>query len=278
MLDPEDQRPAEHTPEQEPDAAKGPAAPLPEGRPPENPPWSGWDVLLIAVAELFCILVFSFGTFAIAIHLPAFRHVPAQDLARDPRVILPVQVAAYAVVVLFMYALVRHSYGRPFWPSVKWNWRRARPALAYVGGGVLLATAVQAASSVLPIPKSLPIEKMFNTQSGAYLMAAFGISIAPLMEELFFRGFLYPVLARRMGMWAGVLLTGAAFAALHESQLGHAWAPVMLLFVVGVVLTLARARTGSVAAGFLIHVGYNLMLFASLWYMSDHFRHLERAM
>jgi hypothetical protein len=44
------------------------------------------------------------------------------------------------------------------------------------------------------------------------------------------------------------------------------------------VLTYTRARTGSVARGFLIHVGYNLTLFAALWHVSEHFRNFEKAM
>ena len=40
--------------------------------------------------------------------------------------------------------------------------------------------------------------------------------------------------------------------------------------------TITRARTGSVAASFLVHVGYNLMLFVLLFFTTDRFRHLER--
>jgi hypothetical protein len=107
-------------------------------------------------------------------------------------------------------------------------------------------------------------------------MAAFGTLIAPLVEELFFRGFLYPVLARRVGMVAGIVLTALPFALIHESQLARAWAPLLLLFFVGVILTTARARTGSVATSVLIHMGYNATLFIMLYLASDHFRHLER--
>ena len=71
-----------------------------------------------------------------------------------------------------------------------------------------------------------------------------------------------------------VLLAG--FAMVHGEQLGQAWGPLLVLFVVGLVLTLARVLTRSVAPGFLIHVGYNLTLFTLLYLGTDHFRHLER--
>jgi membrane protease YdiL (CAAX protease family) len=128
----------------------------------------------------------------------------------------------------------------------------------------------------LPIPKSLPIDAYFHDATSAYMMAAFGITLAPLLEELFFRGLLYPLLRRAVGLIAAVLLTAAAFAAIHGAQLGLAWAPVLSIFVVGVVFTMVRVRTNSVAASFLMHCGYNFALFAALWLASDHYRHLER--
>lgn len=235
-------------------------------------------MLLIAFVALFSILLFSLGAFGIATHLPAFRGIPMQELAHDPRLLLPVQMAAYAVVIAFMVLLVRVMYKQKFWPSVKWNWPQFNQGCSYLLGGMGLALLVQVSSAFLPIPKSMPIENMFKTPIGAYLMGVFGISVAPLMEELFFRGFLYPALARRLRIWPGIVVTAIAFAALHASQLGHAWAPVLLLFVVGMVLTVTRARTGSVANGFLMHVGYNLTLFVLLWQFSDHFRHMDKGM
>ncbi len=73
-----------------------------------------------------------------------------------------------------------------------------------------------------------------------------------------------------------VLITSAGFAMVHSEQLGQAWGPLLVLFVVGLVLTLARVVTRSVTPGFLIHVGYNLTLFTLLYLGTDHFRHLER--
>src|SRR5437879_9704329 len=85
-------------------------------------------------------------------------------------------------------------------------------------------------------------------------MSIFAVTLAPLMEELFFRGFLYPVLARRLGVGSGIFLTSAAFAVLHGAQLKYSWA-VLIIFLVGLALTIVRAVTKSVAACFLLHVG-----------------------
>ena len=126
------------------------------------------------------------------------------------------------------------------------------------------------------MPKSLPMEDLFTDRTNAYLLAAFGLTLAPLLEELFFRGLLYPVLRRATGLVSSVLLTGIAFAAIHSTQLGYAWAPLLSILVVGIVFTVVRERRGSVAASFLMHCGYNFTLFAMLWFATDHFRHLEK--
>ena len=52
---------------------------------------------------------------------------------------------------------------------------------------------------------------------------------------------LYPLLRRTVGVVAAVLFTATAFASIHGAQLGYAWAPILSIFVVGVVFT-AGAR------------------------------------
>ena len=96
------------------------------------------------------------------------------------------------------------------------------------------------------------------------------------MEELFFRGFLYPVLARRLGLPVAVFLTAFAFALLHGAQLMFAWGPVLVIFLVGMVLTMVRARTNSVAASVLIHTAYNGTIAVAMFLATNGFRHLEK--
>ena len=213
------------------------------------------------------------------------------------------------------------------------------------------------------------MDKFFQNRQGAYLMMIFGVAIAPLAEEMLFRGFLYPVLDRwlqtlfmtprqlrrgciwvlimaawgylehrlplawsvvlaavaflaaggsvggakfearesgrrvcgccrppplvawglaarsvwqsclrnrddsacwswpfcwegsawrrvpdtsvagRWGRFLAVLVTSVAFAMVHSEQLGQAWGPLLVLFVVGLVLTITRVITRSVTPG-----------------------------
>jgi membrane protease YdiL (CAAX protease family) len=176
-----------------------------------------------------------------------------------------------------MMTLLRNKAHERFWVAIRWNWPGAA-MLRFLLAGAAFALAVEFASRWLPIPKSLPVDRFFTDTNGAYMMAAFGITLAPLLEELFFRGMLYPVLRRSVGVGLAILLTAIAFAFIHGAQLGYAWAPLLSIFVVGIVFTVVREKANSVAASFLMHCGYNLALFATLWVGSDHFRHLELAL
>jgi len=259
-------------PASEPDSLSPVAVPPPSPAA-ESLPWTFMDVVRMALLAIVAIFFFTSISFSIAAHRYA-KNMSTADAARNPKIILPGQAVAYLLTLSFMVVLL-HQRGRPFWRSVKWRWPSV--GLGYLLTGFALALAVQFSSAYLPIPKSLPIEQYFTDPSGVWLMAIFGVTLAPLMEELFFRGFLYPVLERHLPLWLAIGLTALGFALIHASQLAAAWAPLLLLFGVGLVLTITRARTGSVATSFLIHVGYNATLFTMLYLTTDHFRHLEKA-
>jgi membrane protease YdiL (CAAX protease family) len=126
-----------------------------------------------------------------------------------------------------------------------------------LGIGALMLFGLSMLESVLPMPKDTPFEKLFARPRDAYVLAIIAVTLGPLVEELFFRGFFYPVLARRWGTASGVVLTALPFALMHMPQYGYAWGALLVIFIVGLVCGIVRAATESVAASFLVHVGYN---------------------
>lgn len=240
----------------------------------QDPPWGILDVVLIAVFSLIATGLLTIVSFAVIHAVPRWKHYTFPQLAAEPLAVVLPQALGYVVTLFFMMLVVRRSTRAPFWQAVKWRW----PArmYVYVVAGIALSLGIQIGSSVLPIPKSLPIDEFFKTTHAAWVLAIFGVLIAPLFEELFFRGFLYPALYRRIGFIAALVLTSVLFAFTHEGQLAHAWAPLLVLFVVGMVLTYVRERTGSVAKSFLVHAGYNAFLFGMIFVATDGFRHMEK--
>ena len=240
--------------------------------PPEDPVWSGWDVVGVVALTVVSLMVIPLLV-VLPAHLFLYPKLSLMDIVKIPDVILLVQVLAYGAVFGFIYSLLKKR-GGAFWAPLRWNWP-TRTWGAYLMLGALLYLALMGFSALLPIPKHLPIDRFFQNARAAALMTSLSVTLAPFMEELFFRGLLYPVLARRMGVPLAIFLTGAAFGLLHGDQLNFSWA-VLIIFLVGVALTAVRAVTKSVAASFLVHVGYNGTLSTLLVVATDGFRHLEK--
>lgn len=231
---------------------------------PENPVWNLVDVSAIFAFAIFSLFLIGGLAIGLAHTLPYFRTAKLIDVAQNPLVAVPAQAVAYLLVLAFMTQIVRLRHGRGFLSSISWHFPGVEKVLIAAGGGAALALSsdIYFYFTSRWVPKSLPIERLFRDTASAYLLALFGITFAPLVEELFFRGFLYPALSRQIGVILSVVFTAASFAILHQGQLAHALIPLTWLFLVGIVLTLVRARSKSVALCVAMHVGYNMTLFS----------------
>ncbi len=242
--------------------------------PPPDPAWNGWDILRLIVLTIVALFVGAFAVLLIA-RAWLFPHSNLGDLAHIPLILVAGQSVAYLLILTYMYVLVTRERGRPdFLAAIHWNW--PSNVAVYVLAGFVLSVSLQVLAHFLPIPKELPIDTYFRTPAEAWALGILSVTLAPLMEELFFRGFLYPVLARRLGLPVAVFLTALGFALLHGAQLMFSWGPVLVIFLVGVVLTMVRAQKNSVAAGVIIHMAYNGTITIAMYAATDGFRHLER--
>jgi membrane protease YdiL (CAAX protease family) len=235
--------------------------------------WSGWDVLLIAALTLATIFLIQLILILVGLRF-VYRHENWVDVAQKPVLALLSELLAYGVVAVYMILLVEGKYHTRFWAAIRWNWP-GLAGLSLVGVGVLML-GLDFLGRFLPMPKTTPFDQFFDRPLDAYLTVAFAITLGPLMEELFFRGFLYPVVARRLGAFWGILLTALPFGLMHYLQY-RSWSAVLIIILVGVVLTTVRAVTKSVASSFLAHVGYNGTLMVLAAVATDGFRHMEKA-
>jgi len=240
----------------------------------------GWADLIylllfyIVAGELLGLVVATAATFVFHIPFSAL-----QDLAGPGASVAIVSQALLSFATLaFLYVLVRVRTGAPFWPAVGWRAlrgiaSRAATAMRYVFLGFGLAFLVSGASKYLDTDKTLPMEELFRNRQTVVMLMVLGILVAPFIEETLFRGCLYPVIARRFGVSAGVIVTGIVFGLAHAPQLWGGWGQIALLMGVGMVLTYIRARAGTVVASYLVHVSYNSILFAGLAFATGGLRH-----
>jgi membrane protease YdiL (CAAX protease family) len=216
------------------------------------------------------------------------RHpLPKEELERyllnKPQFIFGTNLLWYAAVFLFLYVTLSVLRDSPFWSSLGWRKLKSSPSRnwggpwSYFFGGCALAIFVGLASSKVHTNENMPIQELFKNRENAVLLMCMAVLVAPLVEETVFRGYLYPLLARftysatrnfgmdpshsvHIGIRISILLTGVLFGLMHGAQLGWSWEIVALLIVVGIVFTAVRARTGTVFASFLLHLGYNSMI------------------
>jgi membrane protease YdiL (CAAX protease family) len=81
--------------------------------------------------------------------------------------------------------------------------------------------------------------------------------MAPIREEILFRGFLQTALVRLLKRpWWSILLASATFAALHIGK-DVPWYSVAAVFVLGLAMGLAFEKTKSLGTSIAMHIGFN---------------------
>lgn len=222
--------------------------------------------VIVLIASIFSmLLVVSGGDF----------RERALRLSASPDLLILAQMLAYLLLLGYMVILVKKERRSPqFWKAIHWNWPKS--IWPYFIIGLFLQISLLGLERVLPLPKQTPFDVLLRRPSTVILIAIFAVTLGPLMEELFFRGFFYPVLARRFGIVTGVAVSALGFGLMHAAQYGYSWASVLLICLVGLVLGVVRVLKDSVGASFLVHAGYNGTIILMISAATDGFRHLEK--
>ena len=246
-------------------------APIPPGDPPATA--AGVADPAPAGAQPACSLLEALPVVLFLLFLAALGMLPAPE-EPAPRAnvlaVLLLQSFLYLLLMLYIYSVIRFKHRFPFWAGLRWPRAPGTGAANFVLAGAGLAVLVQILS--LPNETRLPIERLFHNQEAAYLLAAFGILVAPLVEEVIFRGFLFAAFERAGGLRVAIWSTSLLFAAIHVPQLRGGGLQVAAIFGIGLVLAWIRARTGSLAPPYFVHLAYNTTLFILLYFATQGFR------
>jgi uncharacterized protein len=91
----------------------------------------------------------------------------------------------------------------------------------------------------------------------ALLAVVLAVMIAPVLEELVFRGALHGALRDRVGVWPAALLSSAVFAIIHLEIVTSSPAFLVQLFLLGLVFVWLYERTGNLLAPVVAHLVFN---------------------
>jgi uncharacterized protein len=222
-------------------------------------------------------------------------------VVQHPLLQMASQAATYLLTLGIAALVFPALWHRPFLHGIRWSGYTARVhAGKLIGLGLLLGIMMQVVTYFTTPPKTLPIEEFFSTPLAAWGMTFFGIIIAPIFEEICFRGFLVPAVAiaydflalprtpeahqqwrtttilSPVSLMFSAIVTSLLFAGIHAQQIGHYVAALVGLFSVSLLLTLVRVRTQSVAASALVHAAYNSFIFIGVLIQTGGYRHLDR--
>jgi membrane protease YdiL (CAAX protease family) len=98
--------------------------------------------------------------------------------------------------------------------------------------------------------------------------ALIAIGIAPLGEELLFRGLLYKGFEASWGRTAASVLVTALFVSLHVAEVSHQWVALAPITLLALLALAARRKTGSLAPAMALHSAYNGSIVAFVYILS----------
>ncbi len=207
-------------------------------------PWGALDMLW---AVLFGVLI------ALPVFLVVGQLLEVQ-LSRSVALVVSSGIAYSALAVgvwLFLLRLRGNS-----WDAVGLRWVGVRPLLTMLPlfAGVYLMNLLVAylVTRVVGQYENPQIAELapggeLALRDLLWLLIAAAV-IAPLAEELLFRGVLYRYLRGRMRVWLSALISAALFAVVH-------FIPLLLpgLFITGIVLALVAERYNSIIPSIVLH-------------------------
>jgi membrane protease YdiL (CAAX protease family) len=271
--------------------------PPPEVRIP-NPAHLGILAILVVAAAIITGLLTQ-----LAMHFHLFGVSTVEQLANNIPYGIATQVLLYLLVLVLCLIVFPLLWRKGLFAGLQWNGLIAiqqSGKLILAAFGCFILAIID--GILIPSKGDAPIDEVFKAPGGAWLLVAFGITLAPFFEELAFRGFLLPALATawdwfeeqsnhtprlpldldghplwsQRAMIAGSIAASLPFAAMHAAQTGYTLGPFLLLICVSLVLCWVRLSTRSLAASTLVHASYNLILFVLSFVLTDGFKHLDK--
>lgn len=180
------------------------------------------------------------------------------------------QVSMFAVVVLSLVmgvnngkladlGLGRRHLARRYWTEGLYRYGLLLSAAV---GTVFLLTLVVYFSGI-PLPEQSPDPTIVLLEDASPLLFfTLAALLGPFGEELFFRGLIYPVMSRMMGVYSACMLSAVVFSLSHG---GQGFLGFVVRALLGMYLAWCYERSGSLLVPFIVHALYNASVYGVYW-------------
>ena len=189
---------------------------------PNNPPWGIFAASLTWFASIVFLLFVPVITALPYMIYAAQRGTSSPDALLSDKNFIFFSVAGVIPAHLITFGVawaVVTKFGRyPFWKTVGWKWpanfgpwKSVGVALGLLGIGALITYVVGGKQTEL----DELINSSYRTRITTAILAA---TTGPLVEEVVYRGLLYPAFQRALGVVSSVLIVSVLFAGVHVYQ------------------------------------------------------------
>lgn len=236
----------------------------PPSQPPPSVPGAGrallWLLAFMAVYFLAVVVYFAgYGAVLGASNPEIVADPQFQGLLDEHLTSLGAFIGIYCTQFALLMPLVlfaSHFKHQPWRETLAFNRVSGKTVATWVGLlGVFLAVE-SLLNLLLPIEPGAFLETISDTDN--LPLALVLVLLAPVLEEMIFRGYLYKAWrTTRLGASGTILITSAIFALIHMGQ--YHWVFTVYLFVFALLLGAAREKTGSLWVPIIMHAINNLL-------------------
>ncbi|MFH1867866.1 MAG: CPBP family intramembrane glutamic endopeptidase [Candidatus Omnitrophota bacterium] len=232
------------------------------------PLWSPGDVLKVIILILFFSQIF----FIFAAFLDKIFYNRSMDKRSG---IIASTVFTDILIFMLVLKVVMEKYRQSIAAlgiSFKSFLRNIGIALySYIGFlpvlAVIFVTILTAAKVFNYSPPPQPIYELIFEEKRVFLLLMISIMISmvgPFIEEVFFRGFLYAALRRRLSASLSIFISAFFFSLLHANLLG--FFPILAL---GMFLAYLREKTNSLIPSIAVHILHNTALTCMMFFVRE---------
>ena len=232
--------------------------------------WLPWfevvkAVVVWVVSVLLLLFVPVFVSLPYMIYKVATSGAPSAEAIQADKTLLFLSVLGIIpthVLTLFVtWMIVSESRKRPFWKTIGFEWpetpdKRIVALLSIVLALGLLGVAWLA--TYLYGGEKTQLDLLIESSLAARFATAFvAFATAPLVEEVIYRGVLYPAIEKAAGVAVAIAVVSLLFAGVHVFQYYNNVSVIIAITVLSFTLTVSRALTGKMLPAFIIHLVFN---------------------
>lgn len=184
---------------------------------------------------------------------------PEDLLADKTLVVLLVSgiLPAHLMTLGIAWAVATRFGKIPIKEALQWQWGSRTSILKTIGLAVVLFALAWGITLAFG-GKETDIDKIIkSSRAAALILALLAVATAPLVEEIIYRGILFPAWQRLTGSPIAVIVVTLSFALPHIPQYRANLAVISAITMLSLVLTIVRARTGRLLPCYVIHLVFN---------------------